>query len=711
MLPNETDQEPKTMKANEGNLQLYARANAPSRDYYGLTITGSFINLNIWKVSYGPHTMPKQRHCSLEDFRDDKVSQDEIRRIFGEAVFDYVLGLAQNRRKLENLPPKLFLHILGFLRIEDILRLMCCSKIICELCNHEHVWKLMFMKKFGRQPSKEEKLLAIDSSWREVFKRRLLICTMDHPTKKDNTMMDCGRQLKKNPESTKKRVNSVQTTILSAISNKELNLFLCIVCGNILRQPVTVKCGHTLCMSCLDKMPEKCRKCSQDVEEEQFRVNVLVQGLIEKWTERNKLNNTDTPVVILVLHPRYVLRSGCAGFQYTVDISRKISTKWKKSQIFDLSHPKRQIYRKLSYRRKPTKHPAKTRKENQRNSDSFGKMLDNMLIELEMTVEKALRDSWECISEEDLECLLCRRCLADPVTTPCGHTFCRDCLTRVLDHRLTCPLCVSKLSVGDYFRGTTAVLDQATQFLFPKKRPHQQCGSDEHSSDNVSVFVCTNAFPGVACPLYVNEPRYRLLVRRCLESRSKTFAMTSLDPSGAKLMQYGTILEVKDAISLQDGRIILSTQGIRRFKVISRDEKDGYDTAKVEHIYDITPTPERISGLVSLHRKVYTRAVRWIHLLSPAALSEVERLIGKMPQIETDWLTLPDGPSWTWWLIPILPLSAQLQVGFLSSTSLEKRLRAIDKMLEHMKVRMQAEPRKDSVTYTANDDGMVFCSE
>ncbi|ENN79916.1 F-box only protein 36-like [Dendroctonus ponderosae] len=174
MLPNETDQEPKTMKANEGNLQLYARANAPSRDYYGLTITGSFINLNIWKVSYGPHTMPKQRHCSLEDFRDDKVSQDEIRRIFGEAVFDYVLGLAQNRRKLENLPPKLFLHILGFLRIEDILRLMCCSKIICELCNHEHVWKLMFMKKFGRQPSKEEKLLAIDSSWREVFKRRLL---------------------------------------------------------------------------------------------------------------------------------------------------------------------------------------------------------------------------------------------------------------------------------------------------------------------------------------------------------------------------------------------------------------------------------------------------------------------------------------------------------------------------------------------------------
>lgn len=65
----------------------------------------------------------------------------------------------------------------------------------------------------------------------------------------------------------------------------------------------------------------------------------------------------------------------------------------------------------------------------------------------------------------------------------------RDCLTRVLDHRLTCPLCVSKLSVGDYFRGTTAVLDQAIQFLFPKERPLQQGANDEPSSDNVSLLI------------------------------------------------------------------------------------------------------------------------------------------------------------------------------------------------------------------------------
>lgn len=56
MLPNETDQEPKTIKANEDNLQLYARANAPSRDYYGLTITGSFVSAKGDFAEVSPHS-------------------------------------------------------------------------------------------------------------------------------------------------------------------------------------------------------------------------------------------------------------------------------------------------------------------------------------------------------------------------------------------------------------------------------------------------------------------------------------------------------------------------------------------------------------------------------------------------------------------------------------------------------------------------------
>ena len=46
---------------------------------------------------------------------------------------------------------------------------------------------------------------------------------------------------------------------------------------------------------------------------------------------------------------------------------------------------------------------------------------------------------------EDFECKLCFSLLFQPVTTICGHTFCRECLERCLDHRQECPCCRTTL--------------------------------------------------------------------------------------------------------------------------------------------------------------------------------------------------------------------------------------------------------------------------
>ena len=39
---------------------------------------------------------------------------------------------------------------------------------------------------------------------------------------------------------------------------------------------------------------------------------------------------------------------------------------------------------------------------------------------------------------EDLDCILCLKLLYEPVTTPCGHTFCRPCFLRASDHSSKC---------------------------------------------------------------------------------------------------------------------------------------------------------------------------------------------------------------------------------------------------------------------------------
>lgn len=54
------------------------------------------------------------------------------------------------------------------------------------------------------------------------------------------------------------------------------------------------------------------------------------------------------------------------------------------------------------------------------------------------------------------------------------------------------------------------------------------CISNSVASDtteDVPIFVCTLAFPSQPCPLHIFEPRYRLMVRQCMESGSQQFGM------------------------------------------------------------------------------------------------------------------------------------------------------------------------------------------
>lgn len=46
---------------------------------------------------------------------------------------------------------------------------------------------------------------------------------------------------------------------------------------------------------------------------------------------------------------------------------------------------------------------------------------------------------------------------------------------------------------------------------------------------DIPIFVCTVAYPGMPCPLHVFEPRYRLMMRRCVETGTKKFGMCTYE--------------------------------------------------------------------------------------------------------------------------------------------------------------------------------------
>lgn len=72
---------------------------------------------------------------------------------------------------------------------------------------------------------------------------------------------------------------------------------------------------------------------------------------------------------------------------------------------------------------------------------------------------------------EDFECKLCCSLLYKPVTSPCGHNFCKDCLRRSLDYRVACPCCRAPLNkyLAERRENVTVVLERIIRELFSKE--------------------------------------------------------------------------------------------------------------------------------------------------------------------------------------------------------------------------------------------------
>lgn len=182
--------------------------------------------------------------------------------------------------------------------------------------------------------------------------------------------------------------------------------------------------------------------------------------------------------------------------------------------------------------------------------------------------------------------------LYDPVTTPCQHTFCAKCLHRSLDHSSVCPLCRAALPPFSFFQfhpPNYIILRVITTFFDAEynARAAAILQAERDARLDTPIFVCQLCFPGMPTFLHFFEPRYRLMLRRCLESPHRSFGMVMSPRPGAQI-DYGTMLEIKNIQMLPDGRSMVETWGSWRFRIIERGSLDGYMVARIERIEDYT---------------------------------------------------------------------------------------------------------------------------
>lgn len=93
--------------------------------------------------------------------------------------------------------------------------------------------------------------------------------------------------------------------------------------------------------------------------------------------------------------------------------------------------------------------------------------------------------------------------------------------------------------------------------------------------------------PGAVLPLHVFEPRYRALVRDCLEDPQHEFGVTLIERGsevggGDRRTSVGTVARMVQVAELPDGRYAIVAVGTRRLRVNAWLPDDPYPVADVD---------------------------------------------------------------------------------------------------------------------------------
>ncbi|XP_034530110.1 E3 ubiquitin-protein ligase TRIM39-like [Notolabrus celidotus] len=98
------------------------------------------------------------------------------------------------------------------------------------------------------------------------------------------------------------------------------------------------------------------------------------------------------------------------------------------------------------------------------------------------------------LSEEQFQCSICLDVFTDPVTIPCGHNFCKSCITKHWDVKLQCecPLCKDIFETRPQLRVNKFISEMAAQFRESAAKKTRSCLVQRSSSSGeVLCDVCS----------------------------------------------------------------------------------------------------------------------------------------------------------------------------------------------------------------------------
>ncbi|KAK6346438.1 hypothetical protein TWF730_010760 [Orbilia blumenaviensis] len=477
-----------------------------------------------------------------------------------------------------------------------------------------------------------------------------------------------------------------------------VRLFQCEICHKILRQPLTLPCGETLCRSCLPSIYER-QNISYPKQPNRRKGFVCPFRSCEGQEHSLADCNPNITLANILTVTDAVLSS---DVNTSLDANQDIIL--SDSSLLESSTNLLEVYTSA--------------KQGLLHFDSdFLSQVDGRgpLSKADLHIQRQLLVNLLCSIRPELDCQVCYCLLRLPITTSCGHTFCESCLRKVRDHSNLCPFC--RRSLSPYQSTSEPKASRRLRVLSSNLFPHDVATRDEQAAEDaqndihhIPIFACAMTFPGVPMFLHIFEPRYRAMLRKVINDGSRSFGMVShrqgAPPSAdgdfdAPFARYGTMLYVTNLQMFPDGRSLIETTGTYRFKILSYIWQDGYPMAKVERIEDIAYADEE--NMEAAERMLNTTPIDSISLASLSHLSTQElhqqglEFVNTMRNDSTGWFTdrvlntygqPPQDPAiFPFWVATLLPVHEREKYLVLVSTSVRERLKLVMVWIRSMQQR------------------------
>ncbi|KAF3926852.1 hypothetical protein ABW20_dc0103112 [Dactylellina cionopaga] len=468
-----------------------------------------------------------------------------------------------------------------------------------------------------------------------------------------------------------------------------VGLLQCGICNKILRQPLALPCGETLCRSCVPPAHER-RNVSYPNDPTRIKGFICPFKLCEGQEHSVADCNLDVTLANILAVVDAVISATPPGIP--PDASTPLSADLRGSIPISKEgiSPSRlsSAYLLAQQGLLPFDSNLPTRcLVSSEPSSRDDQLLSNLLTRL----------------RPEFDCQVCYCLYHSPSTTSCGHTFCGSCLDRVRDNSNLCPFCRRSLSSYSNIteRGGNNRLTKLVSTLYPDAvaaREAQAATDIPTGGHKVPIFACAMAFPQMPMFLHIFEPRYRLMLRRAIADGTRSFGMVSHRRGNtssadgefdASFTRYGTMLHITNLQMFPDGRSLVETVGTYRFKIMSYSWQDGYPVAEIERVEDISYAEEEAMEATERTLNTHTGdpALNWAHMSTQELYQRGIDFVNSTKNNSSGWFANrildtygqpPRDPAlFPFWIATLLPVHEREKYLVLVSTSVRERLKLV----------------------------------